>query len=381
MSSPIVARGLEGVVVAENHICIVDGVNGRLYYRGYTIADLAENCSYEETAYLLLYGELPNSEQLAGFSTRMRSSRELAEPVVAMMRAFPPTAHPMELLQSIIAYLSGTREHTIHHSPNCNCLDTLHQVVQLASVVATCGRLRRGQDYVPPRDDLSHGANFLYMLHGEEPSPLEGQLMDKSLVLHAEHGFNASTFTARVVASTMSTCYSSISSAIGSLYGSLHGGANEKVVEQMDEIGDPASVTAWVDAALAARRRIMGMGHRVYKVKDPRAVLMEGYLKQLSEARGDLHDYQVLTELERLAGQRMASEGKPVFPNVDFYSGALYRMLGIESILFTPIFAMSRIAGWLAHIMEQRADNRLFRPRSLYVGVQPRPFVPMAERR
>jgi citrate synthase len=258
------AKGLEGVIAAESRICYIDGEKGKLHYWGYSIEDLAKYCSYEEITYLLLYNKLPTVAELDEFSDRMRSFRELSEPVKGMIHDFPSGAHPMELLQSVMAYLGSYVEHRIQHSPTCNCRDTLHQVAQMATVVATFKRYREGEDYVPPRDDLSHGANFLHMLHGEEPDPLEGEIMDKCLILHAEHGFNASTFTSRVVASTMSTCYCSISAAMGALYGSLHGGANEKVLDMVEEIGSKEEVEPWIDRALSEKRKVMGMGHRVY---------------------------------------------------------------------------------------------------------------------
>jgi citrate synthase len=373
-------KGLEGVIAAESVICQIDGTAGRLHYRGYSIEDLAEHASFEEVTYLLLHGELPTAPELEAFSGRMRRCRGLSAPVLDMIRTFPDRAHPMELLQSVIAYLSGHVAHRIEHSDTCDCRDTLHQVVQLTSVVAAIHRVREGKEPVPPREDLSHGAHFLYLLRGEEPSPLEGEVMDRSLVLHAEHGFNASTFTARVVASTKSTCYSSVSSAIGALYGSLHGGANERALAQVDEIGSEEGVTGWVDRAMAEKRKIMGMGHRVYKAKDPRATVTERDLERLVDARGDIPAFRIQKRLEAEARKRMEAKGKPVYPNVDFFSGTLYRALGIPSILFTPIFAMARVSGWLAHILEQRGDNRLFRPKSLYVGPEPRPFVPVSQR-
>ncbi len=380
MNDQSYAKGLEGVIAAESRVCTVDGQGGNLYYRGYSIQDLARFTNFEEVTYLLLYGELPTQQQLESFSGRMRRSRHLPPPVIDMIRSFPAPAHPMELLQSVISYLSGFHEHFIEHSATCNCRETLHQVAQLASVVAAHGRFRWGKEYVPPRADLSHGANFLYMLRGVEPEPLEGAIMDRALILHAEHGFNASTFTARVVASTLSTCYCSISSAIGSLYGSLHGGANERVIEQVDMIGNVDRVAQWVDAALNRKQKIMGMGHRVYKVKDPRATIMEQDLESLSELKRDSRLLDILRELERVTRARMESAGKHIYPNVDFFSGAVYSLLGIESILFTPVFAMARAPGWLAHILEQRQDNRLFRPRCLYVGPEPRVFTPMEGR-
>jgi citrate synthase len=374
------AKGLEGVVAAESEICRIDGEKGKLYYLGYSIEDLARYSDFEETTYLLLYGRLPNKEEMERFSERMRASRDLAPEILDMVRNFPEDAHPMELLQSVISYLSGYIQHKIHHSATCNCRDTLHQVVQLASVMAAWQRFRQGNEYVPPRKDLSHGANFLYMTRGEEPDEYEGTVMDTCLVLHAEHGFNASTFTARVVASTMSTCYSSISAAIGSLYGSLHGGANEKVMAMVEQIGSREMAAEWVNRALDNKQKVMGMGHRVYKAKDPRSIIMEEFLLELSKRKNDTLNYDILKEVERVFRERMEEKGKPIYPNVDFFSGAVYNLLGIPKILFTPVFAMSRVAGWLAHILEQRRDNRLYRPKSLYVGSEPREWLPLEKR-
>jgi len=380
METKAYSKGLEGVAVDESGICKVDGVNGKLYYRGYSIEELADCSNYEEVCYLLLYEKLPTIVELKDFSERMRHSRPLSQPVLDMIRSFPAAAHPMELLQSAVSYLSGYVKHRIEHSATCNCRDTLYQVSQLASVVAAYGRYRENKEYVPPRMELSHGANFLYMLHGTEPDPLEGEIMDKCLLLHAEHDFNASTFAARVVASTLSTCYCSISSAIGALYGSLHGGANQRVVEMAEEIGDKNNVAAWMDKALAQKRKVMGMGHREYKAKDPRANIIQKYLVQLSEKKKDFRYYTILQEVEKVFRSKMETAGKPIYPNVDFYSGAVYRLLGIPAILFTPIFAIGRVSGWLAHILEQRYNNRIYRPESLWTGPEPREYVPINKR-
>jgi citrate synthase len=366
VAEPVFHKGLEGVYADQSAICHIDGENGRLYYRGYSIEDLAEKVSFEEATYLLLHEDLPTPAQLGDFSARMRDGRRLGRPVLDMIRSFPPKAHPMELMQSVISYLSGSVG------------DTLHQVSQLASVAAAWKRFRDGKDYVPPRDDLSHGANFLYMLHGKEPTPHEGAIMDTCLVLHAEHGFNASTFTARVVASTLSTCYCSISAAIGALYGTLHGGANEHVMDMVAAIGSREKARAWVESCLARKEKIMGMGHREYKAKDPRSYIMERFLKELSEAAGDTRHYDILKEVESVFREKMG--GKPVYPNVDFFSGSVYTLLGIPTVLFTPVFAASRVAGWLAHILEQRVDNRIYRPKSLYTGHEPRPVPPLQTR-
>lgn len=380
MSNVQYSKGLDGVIAAESNICRIDGENGKLYYLGYPIRELVEHCSFEEVVHLLLYGELPDTDELERFSNRMRRSRHLKDPVLAMIRDFPQDSHPMELLQAVISYLSGYVEHKIPHDAFCNCRTTLHQVVQLGTTIAALYRFRSGFAYIPPRMDLSHGGNFLYMMHGTEPSPLEEEIMDKALILHAEHSFNASTFTARVVASTISTCYSSISAAIGALYGSLHGGANEKVMSMVEEIGEPENAAEWVNRALDEGRKVMGMGHRVYRAKDPRATVMEDFLYRLSEKKNEWRYYNILKAVEQAFVNRMSEKGKNVYPNVDFFSGSVYRLLGIPPILFTPIFAMARASGWLAHILEQRQDNRIYRPKALYTGHEERHVPPIEER-
>ena len=374
------AKGLEGVIAAESEICQIDGANGKLYYRGYSIEDLAEHSSFEETTYLLLNERLPTKTELTEFSKRMRQCRDLSPAVQNMIRDFPRTGSPMELLQSVISYLSSSVEHQIQHSDKCNCRQTLHQVAQMTTVIATYQRFREGKSYVESRPDLSQGANFLYQLRGKEPSAEEGRMLDTCLVLHAEHGFNASTFTARVVASTFSTCYCSISAAIGALAGALHGGANERAMDMVDEIGSKENVDRWLDKALGEHRKVMGMGHRVYKAKDPRAIVIEKMLEELTEIKGRPELYELLKEVEKGFRARMEEKGKPIYPNVDFFSGAVYTLLGIERDLFTPIFAAARSAGWLAHILEQRKDNRLFRPKALFVGPEPRAYVPLEDR-
>ncbi len=375
------SKGLEGIIADETTISRIDGQKGKLTYRGYPIEELARFSDYEEVTYLLLYERLPTAEELAGWRRRMRVSRDIPLPVQDMIRQFPRDAHPMQLLQSVIAYISSYVEHTIHHSATCNCRDTLHQVVQTASVVATYARFRAGREYVKPRDDISHGASLLHMMRGEAPEEYEGRIMDACLVLHAEHEFNASTFTARIVASTMSTCYCSISAAMGALFGSLHGGANEKVLDMVEQIGSPEKVRAWIEKAAVEKRKVPGMGHREYKVKDPRSLVMEEFLRELSEKKQDHRYYDILKEIEVRFRERMEEKGKPIYPNVDFFSGAVYTLLGIPKIIFTPVFAAARVAGWLAHILEQREHgNRIYRPESLYKGPADRSYVPVAER-
>lgn len=374
------SKGLEGVIAAESDICRIDGEEGKLYYRGYSIEDLADHSTFDETVYLLLNERLPSKHELEAFRQAMRQSRRLAPPVQQMIRDFPGRGSPMELLQSVISYLSSSVEHQIQHSDKCNCRETLHQIAQIPVVLATYQRFRDGKPYLESRPDLSDGANFLYLLHGEEPTEAEGRIFDTCLILHAEHGFNASTFTARVVASTYSTCYSSISAAIGALAGFLHGGANERVMNMLDEIGSPDNVEPWLDRTLSEHGKVMGMGHRVYRAKDPRSVVMEDMLFQLSKAKEDFRLYNLLKQIEESFRGRMEEKGKPIFPNVDFFSGSVYTLLGIPRHLYTPLFAAARSAGWLAHILEQRKDNRLYRPKANYVGPGPRSYVPLEER-
>ncbi len=311
---------------------------------------------------------------------KMRKSRNVPEQVLNIIKNFPPKGKPMELLQSVISFLSGYVEHVIEHSATCNCRDTLHQVAQLASVIAAYQRMKEGREYVPPDDSLDHGSNFLYMLRGTKPEEYEGRIMDTCFLLHAEHEFNASTFTARVVASTLSTCYCSISAAIGALYGSLHGGANEKVLSMLKEIGSFENVEPWVNRALAEKRKIMGMGHREYKAMDPRAIIMRRMLEELVEKKHDDKNYRMLVKIEELVRKYMDERGKPIYPNVDFFSGSVYLLLGIPDHLFTPIFAAARVAGWLAHVLEQRKDNRIFRPESIYKGPMDVKYVALEKR-
>jgi citrate synthase len=380
MENVTFSKGLEGVIAATSDICRIDGNEGRLYYRGYSIEDLARHSSFEEVTFLLLNEHLPTAAELADFQGKMRRSRDLDPNILEMIKNFPPEGKPMELMQAVVSYLSGYVTHKIHHSATCDCRITLHQVVQLASVVATYQRFKEGKDYVKPDLTLSHGGNFLYMMRGKKPEAYEDRIMDVALLLHAEHGFNASTFTARVVASTVATCYSSISAAIGALSGPLHGGANEEVLKMLDEIGSVENTDAWFKNAIEKKQKIMGYGHRIYKTEDPRAKIIENFLKELSEKKNDHRDYEILKKIKADAAEVLGSRENPVYPNVDFFSGSVFKLLGIPPYLFTPIFAVGRVAGWLAHVLEQRKDNRLYRPKSLYHGPEPRPYVPMEKR-
>ncbi len=367
------ARGLEGVVATESSICKIDGQQGQLYYRGYSIEDLADQHSFEGVTHLLLKGSLPNNQTLQQFSRQLRAERALPEAVVEMLRRYPSAVHPMEVLQSIIPYIGALRREE-GRAIDLSCENSYHLVAQFATLVAYLHRIRTGQPIIEPDNSLSHGANFLYMLHGKPPSKLAGTAMDVALTLHAEHSLNASTFTARVVASTLANCYSSVSAAIGALYGPLHGGANEQVLQMVQKIAKPAAAADWVKQALAKKEKIMGMGHRVYKATDPRAVAIERLLQELSQSLPHHNDYPILKVVQETVRDYMRERNKPIYPNVDFFSGAVYNMLSIPANLFTPIFAAARIAGWAAHIAEQYANNRIYRPRALYTGPPPTPL-------
>ena len=365
------ARGLEGVIATESAICKIDGQNGKLYYRGYSIEHLTTHHTFEEVTYLLLQGSLPDPEQLKKFSAQLRAERAVPGIIVDTLRRYPRSVHPMEVLQSIIPYIGALRREE-GRAIDISCENSYHLVAQFATIVAYIYRIRLELPIIEPDNSLSHGANFLYMLNAQKPTDLAGTAMDVAFTLHAEHSLNASTFTARVVASTLASCYTSVSAAIGALYGPLHGGANEQVLEMVQNIADPEKAAEWVNNALTNKEKIMGMGHRVYKAMDPRAVVIERLLQQLSKSLPHHNDYPILKVVQETVRNYMEKRNKPIYPNVDFFSGAIYNMLSIPSDLFTPIFAAARIAGWIAHIAEQYSNNRIYRPRALYVGPDPR---------
>ncbi len=367
MGDSVVHKGLEGIFATESSICFIDGAVGKLAYRGYRIEEIAETCTFEETSFLLIHGHMPSEAESKEYSQRLRARRSIPPEAVDFLRHFPESAHPMEVLQSMVPYL-GMLERDRGQEIRADCKAVDHLIAQFATVIAVLHRIRSGKKIIEPRDDLPHGANFLYMLHGSEPSETAGRVMDTCLTLHAEHSLNASTFTARVVASTLTLCYNSISAAVGALYGPLHGGANERVLGMIDEIGSVENASKWVADALAENKKIMGMGHRVYKSIDPRAVIIEKLLAKLNDELPHNSDYPILKVVEKEVRAHMDKKGKPIYPNVDFFSGAAYRMLDIPCHLFTAIFAVARISGWVAHVQEQIADNRIFRPRAKYIG-------------
>ncbi|WP_254272664.1 citrate synthase [Haloarcula marina] len=375
-------KGLEGVLVAESGLSVIDGDAGKLVYRGYTIEDLANGASYEEVLYLLWYGHLPNQSELAEFESEMASEREVDDDVLATVRSLAEAdEEPMAALRTAVSMLSA-------HDPAPEDAEPTDEAVNLAvgrritakipTLIAAFTRIRDGEDPVEPREDLDHAANFLYMLNGEEPDDVLADVFDQALVLHADHGINASTFSAMVTASTLSDLHSSVTSAIGTLKGPLHGGANQDVMEMLKEVDDSeADPLQWVQNALDEGRRVSGFGHRVYNVKDPRAKILGERSKELGEAAGSLKWYEMSTTIEGYL-----KEEKGLAPNVDFYSASTYYQMGIPIDIYTPIFAMSRVGGWVAHVIEYIEDNRLIRPRARYTGPKPEEttFVPLDER-
>jgi citrate synthase len=359
--------GLAGVPAAQSKVCFIDGQKGILEYRGYSIESLAENCTYEEVAWLLLKGELPTNAQLAEFHAQLRKHRRLKFKIVDLMKCLPETGHPMDALDAAVAALGMFYPAKIVEDPRLCFEAAVRIIAKMPTIVAAFDRIRHGNDPIPPRDDLPHAANFLYMLTEQAPDPLPAHVLDVALILHAEHSMNASTFSARVCGSTLADPYSVVSSAIGTLAGPLHGGANEEVLTMLRSIpGGAEGLKPWAEGRIAGKKKISGFGHREYKVKDPRATILQKLAIQVFARFGRTPIYDLATELEKIVEQHLGSKG--VYPNVDFYSGIVYEKMGITPDLFTPIFAMARSAGWLAHWLEQLEDNKIFRPSQIYTG-------------
>jgi citrate synthase len=374
-------RGLAGVNIDTSSICSIDGDRGELIYRGYDIRELADKASFEEVAYLLWNGDLPDRQQLAGFLAELREFQTLPAHGIQALREAGSQAAPMSALRTAVSMLGAT-------DPAAEDLDVANQrriglrlLAQVPVLTAAFQRLRNGKDPVAPDPDLSLAANFLYMLSGEKPSDAEVRVMDVALVLHAEHGSNASTFVARATASTLTDIYSAITAAIGSLKGPLHGGANTAVMQTLEQLDTVEAVEPFVLQTLAKPGgRVMGFGHRVYRVTDPRARILKGVAEALTAEAGGSKWFDMSLEMERVMDREMQKKGKQVKPNVDFYSASVYRMLGFPGDMFTPVFTVARVPGWMAHLYEQYGNNSIMRPRLVYSGKRDRKFVPLAER-
>jgi citrate synthase len=369
--------GLEDVVVSTSDICFIDGREGRLVYRGFDVNDLVEHSSFEEVVYLLWHGGLPSRKDLDAHVKVLSAtaSRKLPPKLVEMLRALPKKTTPMEVLRTGVSVLSAFDPDGGDNSREATARKAIRLTARMPTLVAAWERIRRGRPLVAPNPKLSLAANFLSMLRGKTPTPLEVKTFDVALILHADHEFNASTFAARVTAATMSDLHSAITSAIGALKGPLHGGANEQVMRMVEQIKTPARADAWIRKALADKARVMGFGHRVYRVEDPRAKHLKRLATELGRQMGDTSYVEILDTVARVV-----TEDKHIFPNVDLYSGAAYKSMGIATDQFTPIFALSRVAGWAAHVMEQHANNRLIRPRAEYTGPTHATYVPIDRR-
>lgn len=368
-------RGLEGVVVAETALSDLDGTGGRLAYRGYDIADLAGKATYEEVAHLLWRGTLPTRAELAAFSAELSAARPIPDALLTALRLLPRGVDPMRALQLAAALLGAFDPDAADNSEEANQRKARRLTSQLATAICYHQRVRAGKDPVPPSTDLGHAANFLFMLTGERPAAVNARAFDASLILYAEHEMNASTFTTRVISSTLSDMHSAVAGGIGAIKGPLHGGAGEAVMRTLQEIGTIDAVDAFVERALGARRRLMGFGHRVYRAGDPRASVLRGLAEEACRLSGEGRWFEMAVRLHE-----RVHRAKGLIPNVDFYSAPLFYALGIPVDLFTPVIVAGRIAGWTAHLLEQYRDNRLIRPRGHYAGPGRRPFVPLDER-
>jgi len=377
MSTAVAGKGLEGIVAANSGICYIDGEAGVLAYRGIDIHELAENSTFEETTYLLWNGILPNEFALREFQQQLALSRELDHRIIEMLKSFPTSATPMEVLRTTVSALSFYDADEKDNSHDANVRKAYNLTAQIAMIVAIYDRIRKGKEIVPPDRSLSHAANFLWMLNGVKPSETASRTLDVALILHADHEFNASTFAARVIAATLSDIHSAITGALGALKGPLHGGANEGVMRlllNIDKAG--ADPVEYVKNMLQAKQKIMGFGHRVYKTEDPRATHLRAMSERLGKDAGQPKWYEMSRAIELYI-----NKDKKLNANVDFYSASTYATLGIDIDLYTPIFAMSRIAGWAAHVIEQLDDNRLIRPRAEYIGPEyPTSWVPLESR-
>jgi citrate synthase len=369
------AAGLRGVVAAQSKIGDVNGEQGILIYQGYDIHDLAEHATFEEVVYLLWHGELPTQAQLDELKTELRANYAVPREIIAGMQYMPKDADPMDVLRTCVSALDFYDKDG-HGTDRDTALRVAVKLTgQIGTIAAAWDRIRNAKDPIAPDSNLSIAENFLYMLRGEKPDADEARMFDVCLILHADHELNASTFTTRVVAGTLADMYGCVTAGIAALAGPLHGGANTAVMKMLIEIGDLDKIDSWVDDALASKKKIMGIGHAVYKTEDPRATWLRRYSKTMAEKSGESKWFDMSQRIEKLMNEK-----KGMFPNVDFYSASTYYLMGIPLDLYTPIFAVSRISGWTGHILEQYGNNKLIRPRAEYIGERDRKYVAIADR-
>lgn len=369
------AAGLRDVAAAPSSICFIDGEQGILSYRGYNIHDLATHCTFEEVIYLLWHGHLPKQNEVDELQAQLAANAAAPAQLLGLMTAFPKDAVPMAALRTALSALAFYDPDTGDNSPEANQRKALRLMAQTPTLVAAFDNIRNGRQPIAPRQDLSCAANFLYMLTGKEPNEIETRAFDIALILHADHEFNASTFAARVTAATLADVYAAVTSGMGALSGPLHGGANEQVMRMLLDVGTLAGAENWIRSKLANKEKVMGFGHAVYRTEDPRATHLRRMSEEIGKRQGDTKWFDMSWRIEQIV-----KDEKGLNPNVDFYSASTYYMLGIALDLYTPIFAISRMSGWTAHILEQYANNKLIRPRSEYTGAMNLEFVPMDKR-
>jgi len=375
VSDETIHQGLDGVIVDTSAISKVMPEINSLVYRGYPVQELAEHCSFEEVAWLIWQGELPDAQQLAEFQAYGRSLRALSPELVSVIQKSPRTAHPMDVVRTAVSFLGSEDADLTKSDPETNLRRSINMLAKIPTIIAAFYRHRKGQEFIPPRNDLGFAANFFHMVFNKVPAPEILRAFEVSLILYAEHGFNASTFTARVIVSSMADIYCGVVGGIASLKGPLHGGANEAVMHMLLEVGEPDHAKEWMLKALADKRVVMGFGHRVYKNGDSRVPTMKYFERQVAVFTGQTKWLEIANILEMTM-----VEQKGIHPNLDFPSGPAYYMMGFDIDMFTPFFVMARITGWTAHIMEQQARNRLIRPLSKYTGPGERRVVPLAQR-
>ncbi len=379
---PHIAAGLDGIYFTESKIGKVDGTAGRLYYRGYPIESLAQNSTFEETCYLLLYGVLPKKRELKEFSRKLKEERGVPKPVMKIIAEMSGKAHPMDILRTAVSALPAYDSNAYDVSPEANFAKSIKLIAKLPTITAAIGRHAQGQKPIKPKRSLSHAANFLYMLSGNVPEERLSHLLDIMLILHAEHSSNASTFSVLVTGSTLADLYAAITSGIATLKGPLHGGADEAALKMIRAIGAPENAEKYIDEALAGKQKIMGFGHRVYKTYDPRARIIRADLEELQKT--STPDVRNLTGIaltaEKLMVERLGKT-KGIWPNVDFFSGPVYTAIGVPPELFTPLFAVSRVPGWCAHMIEYWHADKLLRPLEYYEGAINLEYVPIGKRR
>jgi len=375
MTDSKISKGLAGVYLDYTSISKVFEESNHLTYRGYTVQDLAANCIFEEVAYLLWHSEMPNAEQLKAFQEEERSYRKISSELLNILKQFKSDAHPMDTLRTAVSFLGIEDVDTANNSPASNLRKSINMLAKIPTIIAADFRLRNGKEPIEPRDDLSLAENFFYMYFGEVPEKEIVKAFDSSLTFYAEHSFNASTFTGRVIISSLSDIYSAITGAIGSLKGSLHGGANEAVMHMLLEIDNPDNAQKWIDDALERKKKVMGFGHRVYRNGDSRVPFMTEVFHDIAKIKGG----EKWIEIENIVAKTVLDR-KNIHPNLDYPVGPTYYMMGFDIPVFTPIFVISRITGWTAHIMEQLEDNKLMRPLSLYNGVDQRKVISIDKR-